>query len=251
MIAGDCLFQAFAHVVETECGRRDITSTHLRAIVCDAVRRYDDENVNEAVAQWVRLYEDLESERACKAHGVEDAAPDNVAWGRLRHVHVALAALERGPDTQADERAFRDHLARAMTDPTLYWGDEFALYVLEREFGLRIVVLQGVEIARPVRQRIYVPKTHVGDPSWPDDALVMFVRHELASEHYEPVSMAHDMRCSDAGDARYVWFFHELPPKIRRILRGTPPPLPSSPKWIRVADRRARDRSRMGLVVDD
>jgi len=251
MITGDCLFQSFAHVIETECDRHDITPAHLRAVVCDAVRRYDDENVNEAIEQWARLHDDLEAERASHASGVAGAAPDNVVWRRLRYVSAAFEALNRLPDNKADDRAFRECLADAMTNPSLYWGDEFALYVLEREFELRIVVLQGIETARPARRRIYVPKTHVSDPSWTDDALVVFVRHELDGEHYEPVSMAHDMHCehADGTRPRYVWFFHELPAKIRRILRGTPAPLPSSPKWIRVADH-ACDRSRMALVSE-
>ena len=214
MISGDCLFHAFAKVIQVECGRKDITSTYLRKIVSNAVLRKDDERVNNAIDTWINIHDELEKERL-----IQNGCFDHITWKRMQHVHVALENFEKNMvnldlNTVDEDQLFRQYLARAMMDPSLYWGDEFSLYVLEREFKIYIVVLQPIENSRPIQQRIYVPKTHINDSTWTNQTIVIFVRHE--DEHYEPVSMSHEPL--NLLRSRYVWFFHELPLKLRRIL---------------------------------
>lgn len=178
---GDCLFHSLVHILKAIDPDTAHTARSLRELV--ALRALAPENEH-VLATWVRLFRDT----------MDEARTDPVRAGALaiewRHVEHAH------PDLSTTDRVL---IAAAMLDPTTYWGDQFALHVLEDELHLRIIVLDMT----------LKPMFRDAMPRRTEPRHVAFV--QLQGIHYEP--LVHEGRVM-------AWPVDAVPPDVMATYGG-------------------------------
>jgi hypothetical protein len=203
---GDCLFDSLAKMIIAETHRKDITPQILRKLVADSVLSLNNATINNAIEiQRELCHQIIESKNR------NEPQSDLSVLSHLKHIISANERFDNVPDNKATEKMYRQLLCNAMMDRKLYWGDEYALNILENILDIKIVVLK---VAEPFKKdRIfYVPKTHVSDPSWKNSDLILFI--ELHNSHYSPVGIIDPENKIE----RFVWYFEELPNHLKNIL---------------------------------
>ncbi len=124
---GDCLFESVSVALSTAMRGRPYTPTHLRKAVARTVTDASDRRASAALSAWRSMLE-----------GAVRSSDDHDDGEMLRQVAHAYPLLfdadPPGPRT-------RKEVSRLMLDPAVYWGDQYAVEVLERCLDVRIVVL--------------------------------------------------------------------------------------------------------------
>lgn len=153
---GDCLFHAVHLALLTPLGREAYTSFELRHNVARTVLNERDAIALAAMHAW------REALRLC--------GEDQVL---LLEYGFALPLSHLKNDREIDTHT-RQKLFVNMLDPRIYWGDQYAICVLQRLLNVRIVVfedgvqMRGVEDPPGFR------------PSW-------VILLELDGQHYRPI----------------------------------------------------------------
>jgi hypothetical protein len=185
---GDCLFLSMAHVLLDRLTRG---------------RRWQEGDYSKQVTSVSRL---LRHKVASRMLDAGDAEADRVAgtWHRLwkgavREKDVELQVEFRHmtnvgyPLTALDRRV----LFRNMLNPSVYWGEEFALRTMEKLLHCRLCVIDA---------SLRVIRREPGPPQRPD--FIAFLL--LQSQHYRPLRTM--------PESRFAWDPAELPPKLRSLL---------------------------------
>jgi hypothetical protein len=135
---GDCLFHACAAAL-TEISGVAVTATHLRRLVAQSITS-PTESVLSTLSTWMELVD----------AGMAEDVPQATC------VHKQFLAQGRKL-TRAD--LFR--VAQAMMDPGIYWGDEYAIDVLQRTFNCGILVYDRRMVRHghdaPTQAKFYIP----------------------------------------------------------------------------------------------
>lgn len=135
---GDCLFHACAAAL-TEASDIPVTATHLRRLVSQSVI-IPTERVLSTLGTWMQLVEAGMGQDVPQALPV---FPRYLAQGRK----LTMADLHR--------------VSQAMMDPATYWGDEYAIDVLQRTFGCGLLVYDRNMTrhghAPPEKAQFYIP----------------------------------------------------------------------------------------------
>lgn len=135
---GDCLFHACAAAL-TEASGVHVTASHLRRLVAQSITQ-PTQAVLSTLTTWMELVD----------AGMQEDVPQAVA------IHPQFLAQGRKL-TRAD--LFR--VAQAMMDPGIYWGDEYAIDVLQRTFHCGILVYDRHMVRHghdaPTGAQFYIP----------------------------------------------------------------------------------------------
>ena len=127
---GECFFNSLAQILQSEHDRlpdnlRKYTDTKtLRRIVATTVCKLDNEVVDRCVYSWWQL--------------VNDAKRENNLELLKEYAHARC--LIGVSESDINNQNVREALSRAMMQPPLYWGDEYALRIIQQVFGMRIHV---------------------------------------------------------------------------------------------------------------
>jgi hypothetical protein len=183
---GDCLFFSVAHILrdrfkdaDEKGSMPDIKSfaKYMRSKVALRVLDESDAECTEIINTWHSLWYDALREK------------DMEMMHEMKHMHNVLRPLSK-----VDRRI----LFRNMMEPSIYWGDEFALQSMERFLGCMFVV---VNERFAFVQRQYSRIT-LEEPKWISMLL-------LRGAHYEPL---HD------NSGNYCWAMDALPPLIQNLI---------------------------------
>ena len=128
---GDCLFAAVQHALDDT----DTSIQDLRRMVTAPILAGTDRFTEATIEQWVLMYREAALQPAVSdAHAAADSCMEEVQ-------HVRCVARESLPLTEEA----RQRLADTMLSPR-YWGDEFALRVMQEALRVRMLVWQGWDI---------------------------------------------------------------------------------------------------------
>lgn len=174
---GNCFFDSI-RIILASTGHT-ISVRKLRQVVASSLLNPDDQRANAVLLEWARLYSEAVKER-------------NIALAS-EYIQMQPLFQRKGrvkfPLSQED----RTLVAHQLLKPT-YFGDEYALDVMERVLKAHIVVLDGRgRVVRQLRQR------RRGNA-------VMFLR--LMNIHYQPLHIG----------GRYLWHWKELPAEIQQLV---------------------------------
>ena len=174
---GDCFFDSI-RIILASTGHH-ISVQKLRQAVAASLLNEHDSMANRVLLEWARLYSDAVREgNLGLARDYAHMAP--LLQGRKK-VHFPLSLEERT-------------LVAHQLLKSSYFGDEYALDVMERVLRAHIVVLDGSgTVLRQMR------KTRRGDA-------VLFLR--LTNVHYQPLHV----------DGKYLWHWSELSQDIQRTI---------------------------------
>lgn len=202
---GDCLFWSIAEALNRSAPPilEAVTASVLARVAPDAAGRgvrWSGGLLRRVVAASVLSVDPVTDAALRESAAV--AAGGSLAPREL--AHFSAAARSGAPVLS---RSWRGALAAAMRDRGTYWGDTYALYVLEALLQLRFIVLGGAAGGlRPI-----VTADHGAD-----FAPLAFGVLELAADHYSPLLVTPSRSMLFArGDA---------PAALLAFLRATLPP---------------------------
>lgn len=151
---GECLFDSVRLVLESEGIHTNIQE--LRRLVASTVLDLQDAQATEAIVNWKMYYlSDLRQE--------------------FMHVHNVVRTDEPPNIVTVNDRRM---IFSNMLSPNLYWGDEYALRIMEREFKVTFLVF------RDTRHKPVYAVNH--EPGWQFSHYILLF---LAGCHYNPVSL--------------------------------------------------------------
>lgn len=150
---GDCLFDSVRIVLQSE--RIYTTNQELRRIVADTVLDLSDRDATSAIQLWKMSY---------------------MAGMAAEFQHVRNV-VRQGEDPAMITINDRRLIFSNMLCPNLYWGDEYALRIMEREFHVVFLLFTDLRL-KPV-----VPLDHE-----PNHQFTHYIMLYLSRIHYQPVS---------------------------------------------------------------
>lgn len=192
---GDCLFYSVAHILRnwylrkaeggggvSEAGAESVPDLesfckYLRSKVALRVLDESDAQCSDMIQTWHKLWRDAVKEK------------DMEMIHEMKHM---LNVLQ--PTSTVDRRV----LFKNMLDPSIYWGDEFALQSMEDFLGCMFVVVND---RFAFVQRQYKPETLL-TPRWISMLL-------LRGCHYEALQ---------DNSGKFCWSLEELPSLIQDLI---------------------------------
>lgn len=165
---GDCLFHSI-HLGLLSIIKQAYTSYELRSAVASSVLESSPE-VNATLQNWRELL----------YMGIKEAQPEVI-----QEYQHARCLLREQPPFSHD---CRENLRRDMLSPTKYWGDQYAIMVLERLLNVKLVILKKSKLMRRENAPDYytsdiqlgVEQTSQFNPKW-------FIVLILDGAHFTPL----------------------------------------------------------------
>lgn len=180
---GDCLFESVRQILDHSTTLR-LSNRYLRSVVARSIVDVSDEHARNALQFWHTLFSEMQREGT--GEYLHEFAFMHPAAGRRWPLSASVVAK----------------ISDAMMQRNLYWGEEYALRVLERQMKVRMVVL---EVVAGAGVRLHHRLEEVSTNYQPTH----FMWLHLQGKHYQPISF------------RDQWLFSiaDAPSELQYLLR--------------------------------
>lgn len=227
---GDCFFDSvglclfFDKVAKNDAARKQVC-TQLRHMVAECVLNKSDATMNHVVVSWLQNSDYYPFAKHYK----------NVLAKIYGAEHEKMAAfledhfLKQKDTTFAEDRDPRKVLYSILMNPALYWGDEVSILVLEKKFGISILVVKTDAVAAASGSnkffsggKAYVAQQQVTPLLTPlhkkNKDSKKYIILLLENNHYTPL-LFRDVD-SAKGEAKLLYHSkEELPEAIRHVFK--------------------------------
>lgn len=182
---GDCLFDSVSHCLNSI--GLSFSPHYLRQVVAYSILDVQSATAKNIVQQWYQLYHQLMSPDGDKSLLREYAF---MQPAHHQPLPLSLSTLSL--------------ISRQMMQPALYWGEEYALRVFERQLQVRFLIWEQVE---GNRFRLHTPLDH--NDLRGDYRPTHYILLYLQQKHYQPLSYS----------GQYVFTPHSLPSSLQTMMQ--------------------------------
>jgi hypothetical protein len=161
---GDCLFHSVHLCLMTVMGRKAYTTYELRLAVANTVMKEENRKITHILDSW----------RSLLAY----ANKENDSEIQRDYKHAEPLLRDEPPFSTSTRADLRDN----MLDVGTYWGDEYAIQILERLMKIKFLILKRMKIGRRfvVRGQFGVNHQTSFEPLW-------YIILVLEGAHYMPI----------------------------------------------------------------
>lgn len=181
---GDCLFDSI-RIVLNRSANLNISCAYIRSVVARSLLEKNNSNVSNTLHYWYSLYHDLRKEGSPELYEYAFMSP---VWKQPWPLDASII------------QAISDR----MTVPSLYWGEQYALYIIEQQLQIRFIIFN---IIPTTGIRIHSSLDHTPDKDTYKPTHYIFLL--LQSHHYQPLSF----------ENHYIFSPNNLPPKLQTLIK--------------------------------
>jgi len=163
---GDCLFDSLRLILHSM--GLNYSAYYLRSVAARAILNPDDKLTRATLHSWHELYQ-------AGAKAKEPIAREYAFMRAALHHSWPL------PESVIEQ------ISSAMMDPDLYWGEQNALRLFEKQLQIRFLIFELVDDPREKIRgvRLHSPLDHSESPDYqPTHYMMLYLYHR----HYKPVS---------------------------------------------------------------
>ena len=186
---GDCLFESLRFILASIQMTYD--NRYMRSVVARSILDHRDEVTQQALHGWYVLFQEIVASR------------DPGLWQEYAYMEPSRRQQWPLPKHTIHE------ISDAMMKPHLYWGEEHALRIFERQLQVRALVFEEVKLGQNAVLRLYVPLDH-GSAQTQYHPTHYILLH-LCRKHYQPLSYR----------KQFIFQPSELPSSLQRYIRGS------------------------------